>query len=307
VGVHQAGQNVLTWQGLGVWHWPFMPGAEGVDPPHLFALTKRQVKPGDRPPVHGDTVAVFPADRREMTGRGSTISPGGATLNCTPRRRQLLGTAIQLGECGALEWALVTEGIGHTAIDAVFAKVCHPEGERRLWGPVRSPRLGFGIPDDEVTFELLDASELPAWLARSRAAYIDGRMASGDTPEEATANADASLERSFPAGTPVPGQLVGRVKSGGEPIGWLWLGQLGSDQTRWWVWEVEVDEKLRGHGNGRKMMVLAENLARNHGATSIGLNVFAHNTVARELYASLGYAETSVQMRKTLDTSTNTG
>ncbi|MCU1494550.1 MAG: sortase-like acyltransferase [Acidimicrobiaceae bacterium] len=48
-------------------------------------------------------------------------------------------------------------------------------------------------------------------------------------------------------------------------------------------------------------MLLAENLARANGATSIGLNVFAHNRVARDLYSSLGYRETSVQMRKELD------
>jgi ribosomal protein S18 acetylase RimI-like enzyme len=48
-------------------------------------------------------------------------------------------------------------------------------------------------------------------------------------------------------------------------------------------------------------MLLAEELARTQGATSIGLNVFAHNVVARELYSSLGYTETSVQMRKGLN------
>jgi ribosomal protein S18 acetylase RimI-like enzyme len=162
-------------------------------------------------------------------------------------------------------------------------------------------RLTFGMPGDEATFEPLDASQLTAWLARSRAAYIGERVASGDTAEEATASADAALERSFPRGAPAPGQLVGRASVGGEPVGWLWVGPVGSDPTRWWVWDIEIDEQARGHGHGRKVMILAENLGRAHRATSIGLNVFAHNTVARELYASLGYAETSVQMRKTLD------
>jgi RimJ/RimL family protein N-acetyltransferase len=47
-------------------------------------------------------------------------------------------------------------------------------------------------------------------------------------------------------------------------------------------------------------MELADRLAREHGARSIGLNVFAHNTVARTLYASLGYDEAAVVMRKDL-------
>jgi predicted GNAT family acetyltransferase len=41
-------------------------------------------------------------------------------------------------------------------------------------------------------------------------------------------------------------------------------------------------------------------LARANGARTIGLNVFGRNTVARNLYASLGYEESAVVMRKDL-------
>jgi ribosomal protein S18 acetylase RimI-like enzyme len=41
-------------------------------------------------------------------------------------------------------------------------------------------------------------------------------------------------------------------------------------------------------------MLHAEAVARSHGASSIGLNVFTPNTVARHLYGSLGYATVSV-------------
>jgi predicted GNAT family acetyltransferase len=47
-------------------------------------------------------------------------------------------------------------------------------------------------------------------------------------------------------------------------------------------------------------MQLAETIATDGGATSLGLNVFAHNAVARALYASMGYEESSIQMRKKL-------
>jgi ribosomal protein S18 acetylase RimI-like enzyme len=47
-------------------------------------------------------------------------------------------------------------------------------------------------------------------------------------------------------------------------------------------------------------MLLAEELARSHGATTIGLNVFGQNHIARGLYTSLGYREQAVQMRKPL-------
>ena len=155
--------------------------------------------------------------------------------------------------------------------------------------------------DGDVTLETPDAPDLAAWIVRSRADYIDERVEAGDTLAEATANADASIERTFPGGSPGPGQLVRRVMSAGAQIGWLWVGPFGSDPTRWWVWDIVIEEESRGRGFGRKAMLVAEELARAHGATSLGLNVFAHNAVARALYASLGFEESSIQMRKALD------
>lgn len=66
------------------------------------------------------------------------------------------------------------------------------------------------------------------------------------------------------------------------------------------MWDVVIDEDQRGRGLGRQAMLLAEELARQGGATTFGLNVFANNVVARNLYTSLEYEETSVQMRKPL-------
>jgi ribosomal protein S18 acetylase RimI-like enzyme len=156
----------------------------------------------------------------------------------------------------------------------------------------RQPRLGF---------EPLAGAALAAWLAATRTEYIAERMESGDSQAEAVANADASYQRLFPGGTPAPGQLVGRLVAREGSIGHLWVGPLGSDPDRWWVWDVAIEPGFRGQGHGRAAMELAERLARDHGATSLGLNVFGHNTVARRLYASLGYAEAAVVMRKDLD------
>jgi ribosomal protein S18 acetylase RimI-like enzyme len=45
-------------------------------------------------------------------------------------------------------------------------------------------------------------------------------------------------------------------------------------------------------------MKLAEEEARSNGLHALALNFFGHNTAARALYSSLGYRETSVQVRK---------
>ena len=152
----------------------------------------------------------------------------------------------------------------------------------------------------DMIFEEFSPAELASWLERTKSHYIGERIAAGDSRAEATANADRSLQRAFPGGSPGPGQLAGWVSDDGGRVGELWIGPFADDPQRWWVWNVEIDEAHRGKGLGRQAMLLAEELAKAHGATSIGLNVFGHNRVARNLYQSLGYAESSVQMRKTL-------
>ena len=68
----------------------------------------------------------------------------------------------------------------------------------------------------------------------------------------------------------------------------------------WYVMDIVVAEKHRRRGYGRATMLLAEDVARGHGATYLGLNVFGHNPNARALYESLGYETLSVRMRKSL-------
>jgi hypothetical protein len=77
---------------------------------------------------------------------------------------------------------------------------------------------------DEVRFEAFDSSELDAWIRRSNDAYIEERVAAGDTFEEASKNAEISMERTFPGGSPAPGQLAGRVLCDGRGAGELWVG-----------------------------------------------------------------------------------
>jgi len=87
------------------------------------------------------------------------------------------------------------------------------------------------------------------------------------------------------------GARVGRVV--------LWLDAFEKPGNAW-LFEIVLDPAVRGRGLGREALRLAEAEARARGMTRIDLNVFAGNAVARSLYASEGYAESSVHLGKPL-------
>ena len=143
--------------------------------------------------------------------------------------------------------------------------------------------------------------ELAEFLTTAFDEYAEERIQAGQHPDDARRMADRQRAEYFPGDQPGPGHLVYRILDGGEPLGILWIGPLPPQRPEsYWVFNIEVDETHRGQGIGRAAMLLAEEEARTHGATVLGLNVFGHNAVARHLYESLGYETTSVQMSKLL-------
>ncbi|MEV6770265.1 GNAT family N-acetyltransferase [Nocardia sp. NPDC051030] len=154
-----------------------------------------------------------------------------------------------------------------------------------------------------VTIRHLDARSFPAWRERSRAAYAEDLVATGQTREDAHRHADETMTRSFPSGAPAAGHVVfDVVDDAGVAVGYLWIGpDTSGDAGAWWVWDIVIDADKRGRGFARKAMILGEEYARAQGAHSIGLSVFGFNVGARGLYESLGYATTSIKMLKKLD------
>ncbi len=146
--------------------------------------------------------------------------------------------------------------------------------------------------------------EYAVWSVASFAAYVDELVASGSmsrpAAEEKARREDVEL---LPQGLDTPRQLIYRVEADGAAVGWLWfaLDKPGNAESGvGYIYDIGIDEAFRGRGFGRAAMQLAEEEARSHGLHALALNVFGTNTVARRLYASLGYSETSVKMRKEL-------
>jgi ribosomal protein S18 acetylase RimI-like enzyme len=123
----------------------------------------------------------------------------------------------------------------------------------------------------------------------------------GVAAEFARQKAEADHAAVVPQGLDTPRQWIFVVEADGERVGVLWLGERdhgGEKQCH--IYLIEIDEGHRGRGFGRAAMKLAEAEARSRGLGRIALNVFGGNEVARNLYRSLGYVETSVQMAKEL-------
>jgi ribosomal protein S18 acetylase RimI-like enzyme len=146
-------------------------------------------------------------------------------------------------------------------------------------------------------------NEIAGFITGILGPYIEARITAGDHPDDARRIAQEQTDLLFPGGSPAPGQLVyWVVDDDGTTVGSLWIGPHTPTRPEfYWVWDVAIDEAHQGRGLGRAAMALAEQAARGHGATALGLNVHGHNVVARNLYQSMGYETTALQMRKALD------
>jgi ribosomal protein S18 acetylase RimI-like enzyme len=148
----------------------------------------------------------------------------------------------------------------------------------------------------------LTPEELAEFLDGDVERYVEERVGSGEQPEVARRIALEQSKALFPDGRPAAGQALFQVLDDyGTAVGTLWIGPRDSDHPEaFWIWDVRIDESFRGNGYGRAAMELAEAEARSRGATELGLNVFGHNQVARQLYESMGYVATSIRMSKNL-------
>jgi ribosomal protein S18 acetylase RimI-like enzyme len=161
---------------------------------------------------------------------------------------------------------------------------------------------GGDRPAPELRARPMTADEYETWLAHSRTGYASEVAAGRGIPlPDAERLARASYADALPDGLGTAGaHLVIGEDADGARVGILWVGPNPSGAGPAWVYDIEVDAARRGEGWGRALMREAERLAREDGYAEIGLNVFAENAVARQLYESLGFRPSSLQMRKPL-------
>ncbi|GAB2946764.1 GNAT family N-acetyltransferase [Streptomyces pseudoechinosporeus] len=117
------------------------------------------------------------------------------------------------------------------------------------------------------------------------------------TEAEARARSEQDHATSLPAGLTTEDMVFSVLEHEGTPVGTLWLGARGGTA---FVLDVETDERYRGQGHGRTLMLLAEAQAIAAGRTGIRMDVPAGNIPAERLCESLGYETITYVLRKDL-------
>ncbi len=141
----------------------------------------------------------------------------------------------------------------------------------------------------DVRVDPMAEAEFDSFIALSSSEYAVERERAGESHERAVRTAREQLAELLPAGRLSEGHRFFTARQEHEEIGHLWLD---TSVPTWFVYDVAVLPDRRGRGLGRAIMRAAERAAAAEGALGIGLNVFAHNVVARRLYDGLGYRVT---------------
>lgn len=148
----------------------------------------------------------------------------------------------------------------------------------------------------------MTAAEFKIYRARLIPAYAADNVQAGDwDPDQAETLAARETDNLLPEGPQTAGMLLLAAENeNGEQVGQVWIALNRSGHGDAWIYDIEISPEHRGQGYGRALLQAAEEQARQHGASTVGLNVFGANTVARNLYESSGYQVTSLAMRKLL-------
>lgn len=166
---------------------------------------------------------------------------------------------------------------------------------KQLTGP--APGLPAGTearPMDRAAFD--------RWRAHAVRQYARDWISAGVPEDEALARSETVHAQLLPEGPATPGVRLHHLHADGAEVGHLWVADRETEagEREAYVYDVEVAEAHRGRGHGRTLMLLAERIAHEAGHGAVGLHVFAGNTPAATLYASLGYRTTHRNFTKRL-------
>jgi ribosomal protein S18 acetylase RimI-like enzyme len=153
-----------------------------------------------------------------------------------------------------------------------------------------------------LSLQPIAAAELDEFLNCFRERYVQERMqADHFSREEAEEFVSAQWQATLPQGIATRGHhllwAVDPATAVRIGLAWVFVSEV---QRQAFLYQIEVFQPCRSRGNGRQLLLAAEELAKQAGAKSIALNVFAANERAIAIYEAAGYATVSRGMTKVL-------
>lgn len=154
-----------------------------------------------------------------------------------------------------------------------------------------------------VTLRAMRQDEYENYTARRDMEYVQS-LAESMPAEAAVEKARQDRAQFLPQGLATERQRLLVVENTtGQVVGHVWVG-LEEPRTKTtdtaWLYDISVEEPYQRSGYGKAILAAVEAVAREAGATRLGLNVFGHNVAAISLYRTCGYEVTTQQMAKRL-------
>lgn len=150
-----------------------------------------------------------------------------------------------------------------------------------------------------ITLRDMDSTEYQRYLRFSIKNYAAEHVKAGNwNEEESIEKATKEYNKLLPEGEKTPNHKLFTIIADDIEAGVIWLAIRSKDKG--FIYDINIWEENQGRGFGKQAMKAIEEVGRELGLKSIGLHVFGHNEVARNLYKKLGYTEISIVMEKEL-------
>ncbi|HLR09704.1 MAG TPA: GNAT family N-acetyltransferase [Bacillota bacterium] len=117
--------------------------------------------------------------------------------------------------------------------------------------------------------------------------------------QEALYQATQLYKQLLPEGVTTEGHYLFTIRDSDQKVGIIWLAQRPDEKG--FIYDINIWKDYRGKGYGKQAMKAIEIIAKQLGLTRLGLHVFGHNEIARNLYETLEYRETNIRMEKSLE------
>jgi len=144
-------------------------------------------------------------------------------------------------------------------------------------------------------------TEYQIFLERSIPDYAAEHVRAGDwIQSESLEKSRKEFEGLLPQGLNSEDNFLYSLEDGDETVGMIWMKVKRQPAKIGFIFDVFIEERFRGKGYRKALMLLLEEKAHELELKSLDLHVFGSNHVARRLYETIGYEIKHVMMSKTL-------